>query len=74
MNTEARRAQAARSESPFLTAKQTAYYLGIAPGTLKDLRARDAGPRARLHGGAWRYHIDDIDAWSQARTRGGENA
>ncbi|UIJ44776.1 helix-turn-helix domain-containing protein [Sphingomonas cannabina] len=61
------RAQRAREASPFLTTKQTAFYLGISPATLKALRARKAGPRARKHGRSLRFHIDDIDAWSAAR-------
>ncbi|QGN54089.1 AlpA family transcriptional regulator [Novosphingobium sp. Gsoil 351] len=74
MDDDAHRAQAARQTCPFLTAKQTAFYLGIAPGTLKDLRLHAAGPRGRLHGGAWRYHINDIEAWSNARSRGSDCA
>lgn len=61
------RARRARSASPFLTSKQTAFYLGISPATLKALRARRAGPPARRHCRTLRYHIDDIDAWSKAQ-------
>jgi hypothetical protein len=73
MDDSAERAEAARDTSPFLTAKQTAFYLGIAWSTLKTLRLTDKGPKCRLHGGSWRYHIDDIDAWSAARARGGDH-
>lgn len=66
------RAQAARETCPYLTAKQAAFHLGIAYSTLKGLRLAGAGPKCRLHGRTWRYHIDDIEAWSAARARGGE--
>ncbi|MGY2736596.1 helix-turn-helix transcriptional regulator [Sphingomonas sp. UYP23] len=64
------RAQAARDHSPYLTAKQTAYHLGIGYSTLRKLRAAGRAPIGRLHGRTWRYHIDDIDAWSAARASG----
>jgi hypothetical protein len=61
------RARRARIASPFLTSKQTAFYLGISLATLKALRARRVGPPARRHCRTLRYHIDDIDAWSKAQ-------
>jgi predicted DNA-binding transcriptional regulator AlpA len=64
------RAHVARHSCPYLSTKQAAYHLGLSPKTLKNMRTRDAGPRCRMHGRACRYHIDDIDAWSQARGRG----
>ena len=67
------RARAARETCPFLTAKQTAFHLGIAGSTLKAMRLAGKGPRCRLHGRTWRYHIDDIEAWSASRTRGGDH-
>ena len=66
------RARAARKASPFLTAKQAAFHLGLATRTLRAMRAEDVGPRCRQHGRTWRYHIDDIEAWSSARVRGGD--
>ena len=69
----ARRAQAARQACPFLTGKQTAFHLGISHSTLKALRRTGRGPACRLHGGTWRYHIDDIEAWSNEQTRGGDH-
>lgn len=69
----AARAQKARETCPFLTAKQTAFHLGLPYGTLKDMRARGRGPVCRLHGTTWRYHIDDIEAWSNARKGGGDH-
>lgn len=73
MDDIAKRAQAARETCPFLTAKQAAFHLGLAYSTLKALRANGRGPVCRLHGRTWRYHIDDIEAWSNARRRGGDH-
>jgi len=67
----AARAQGARETCPFLTAKQAAFHLGLAYSTLKRLRRTGKGPKCRLHGRTWRYHIDDIEAWSTARVCGG---
>jgi len=68
----AKRAQLARDVCPFLTAKQAAHHLGLGYSTLKGLRLADKGPKCRRHGRTWRYHIDDIEAWSAARARGGD--
>ena len=73
MNDSAERARAARTTNPFLTAKQTAFHLGLAYSTLKAMRARGKGPRCRLHGRTWRYHIDDIEVWSTACAKGGDH-
>ena len=70
----AARAQVARTVCPFLTAKQTAFHLGLGVGALKRMRADGRGPLCRMHGRTWRYHIDDIEAWPAARTRGGARA
>ncbi len=70
----AERARQARKVCPFLTAKQAAFHLGLGLGTLKKMRADGRGPLCRMHGRTWRYHIDDIEAWSAARVRGGANA
>lgn len=67
------RAQKARETCPFLTTKQTAFHLGLAPSTLKGMRAEGRGPVCRLHGRAWYYHIDDIETWSKARCKGGDH-
>lgn len=72
MDDTAIRAQAARDTCPFLTAKQTAFHLGLAYRTLKAMRQSGRGPACRLHGRTWRYHIDDIEVWSNARRRGGD--
>ena len=73
MDDTALRAAKARSTCPFLTAKETAFHLRLAPSTLKGMRAEGRGPACRLHGRAWYYHIDDIEAWSNARKKGGGN-
>ncbi len=73
MDDTAIRAQAARDTCPFLTAKQAAFHLGLAYSTMKRLRQAGTGPKCRLHGRTWRYHIDDIEVWSAARTRGGDH-
>lgn len=72
MDDTAERAQAARETCPFLTAKQAAFHLGLAYSTLKRLRQTGTGPKCRLHGRTWRYHINDIEMWSAARARGGD--
>jgi excisionase family DNA binding protein len=73
MDDVAERAKAARATCPFLTAKQAAFHLGLAYSTMKTLRAEGRGPACRLHGRTWRYHIDDIEAWSNSRRRGGDD-
>jgi len=60
------RAQRARKASPFLGPKQAAFYLGLAPQTLANMRSAGTGPRYRKHGHIVRYHIDDLDRWSCA--------
>ena len=71
MDDTATRAQAARSTCPYLTSKQAAYHLGIAYSTLRALRRAGRAPIGRRHGRTWRYHIDDIEAWSNGRSGGG---
>lgn len=51
-------------ESPFLSLDKSAEYLGIAKGTLINLRCRGKGPkRSRLQ----KYHIDDLNAWMRSQ-------
>ncbi|HEX7693948.1 MAG TPA: helix-turn-helix domain-containing protein [Sphingomonas sp.] len=68
------RAAQARTTCPFLTAKQAAFHLGLAASSLKGMRAKGRGPRCRLHGRAWYYHIEDLEAWSAAHAKGGGDA
>lgn len=54
-------------DSPYLTTKQAARYLGFSARTLEAMRRKGEGPPFRYHGNRIRYHIDDLDAWSAAR-------
>lgn len=60
-----RRAARARKGSPFLNTAQAAHYIGLAERTLETMRTEGTGPRFRRHGRFVRYHIDDLDAWSE---------
>lgn len=73
MDDTATRAQEARTTCPYLTAKQAAFHLGIAYSTLRAMRRTGRAPVGRLHGRTWRYHIDDLEAWSRARSSGGRH-
>ena len=63
------RGEKARQTSPFLTTKQAAFHLGLAASSLKSMRLEGRGPDCRMHGRAWYYHIDDIEAWSNAHKK-----
>lgn len=65
MDDEIARAGRARKGTPFLTTVQAAFYLGLSPRTLGAMRADGIGPRFRRHSRLVRYHIDDLDSWSQ---------
>ncbi|TCM12987.1 helix-turn-helix protein [Novosphingobium sp. PhB165] len=67
------RAKSARETHPFLTSKQAAFHLGLAVVTLKGMRRNGTGPRCRKHGRDWRYHIDDLEAWSLSNAAGGDH-
>ncbi|MCB1556924.1 MAG: helix-turn-helix domain-containing protein [Alphaproteobacteria bacterium] len=69
MEKEFSRAAKARKECPFLSTKEAAYYLGLSTRTLEKMRLTGHGPRFRKHGRYVRYHIDDIEAWSEGRQR-----
>lgn len=66
---DALRATRAKKGSPFLDTKQAAYYLGLSRRTLEKMRSARCGPRYRKHGRAVRYHIADLDRWSDVQTR-----
>jgi hypothetical protein len=70
MQDEPDRAAQARRASPFLNTKQAAFYLNLSPRTLAKMRCQRRGPKCRKHASTWRYHIDDLNAWSNARTPG----
>lgn len=59
------RAAEARKGSTFLNTAQAAHYLNLRPKTLVNMRATGEGPSFRRHGRFIRYHIDDLDRWSQ---------
>jgi len=56
----------ARENCPFLCTKEAAPYLGLSSRTLEKMRVSGRGPSFRKHGRYVRYHIDDLNAWSQA--------
>jgi excisionase family DNA binding protein len=64
------RAATARTGSPFLTTAQAAAYIGLSKRTLEKMRGHGRGPFYRRHGRFVRYHIDDLDAWSQDHSHG----
>lgn len=63
------RAASARKGSPFLNTAQAAHYLGLSPRRLEEMREEGSGPTYRKHGSAVRYHIKDLDAWSETSKR-----
>jgi excisionase family DNA binding protein len=67
MEDDAERAAKAKKGSPFLTTAQAAYYVGLSPRTLERMRLTGRGPRFRKHGRYVRYHIAELDAWSESR-------
>ncbi len=60
------RAAEAKKGSPFLTTDQAAHYIGLAKQTLEKMRRERRGPPYRKHGRYVRYHIADLDGWSEA--------
>ena len=66
-----RAAHAARG-SPFLSPQQAAHYLGLSVRTLQEYRSAGKGPRFRRHSRHVRYHIADLEAWSQAKGQAGD--
>jgi excisionase family DNA binding protein len=69
MDDAAARAANAKKGSPFLTTVQAAHYIGLSPRTFERMRRAGGGPRFRKHGRYVRYHIADLDAWSEARSK-----
>ncbi len=52
------------SEGPFLTSKQTAYYLGLQERSLERLRRTQSGPRYIRIGRQVRYDVRDVLAFA----------
>jgi excisionase family DNA binding protein len=73
MDDSDKRARLARQTNPFLTMKQAAFHLGLSLRSFQRLQAAGTGPRGRRHGRSWRFHIDDIEAWSRDSGTGGEH-
>lgn len=69
MGDENERAARAKKGSPFLSTSQAALYLCLSPRTLEKMRLTGDGPKYRKHGRFVRYHINDLDNWSQERGR-----
>ncbi len=67
------RANRAKGGSPYLNTDQAAAYLKFSSRMLKRLRRAGKGPVFRLHSRFVQYHIDDLDAWSDARSVGGSH-
>lgn len=59
------RANRAKRGTPFLSTEQAAFYLGVSPRKLQELRSTGEGPPFRRHCRYVRYHIDDLDSWSR---------
>ncbi|WEK02154.1 MAG: helix-turn-helix domain-containing protein [Candidatus Sphingomonas phytovorans] len=67
------RAARARNGTPFVSPEQAAFYLGMSVRTLQEYRSAGTGPRYRRHSRHVRYHIDDLDAWSQRQGEAGDH-
>ncbi|MDF1719243.1 helix-turn-helix transcriptional regulator [Actibacterium sp. D379-3] len=67
MQDDQSRASEAKKGSPFLTTREAAHYLSLSYRTLEKMRLTGNGPRFRKHGRYVRYHIADLDAWSEGR-------
>jgi hypothetical protein len=63
------RAARAKKGSPFLSTEQAAFYLGLSARKLQQMRGQGGGPLFRRHNRYVRYHIDDLDDWSQGAIR-----
>jgi hypothetical protein len=63
------RAERAKKGTPFLSTEQAAFYLGLSPRKLQEMRAAGDGPVHRRHCRYVRYHIDDLESWSRQSGR-----
>ena len=69
MQDDQSRASDAKKGSPFLTTREAAHYLSLSYRTLEKMRLTGNGPRFRKHGRYVRYHIADLDIWSEGRRK-----
>lgn len=65
MDDDIARAAKAKKGSPFLSTEQAAFYLGLSPRRMQQMRTTACGPEFRRHSRFVRYHIADLDAWSE---------
>ncbi|MBL4696450.1 MAG: helix-turn-helix domain-containing protein [Rhizobiaceae bacterium] len=56
-------------DEPFFTTKEAARFLVLKANTLEKMRVYGGGPIYRKHGRYVRYHIDDLNAWSNQRIK-----
>lgn len=66
---DAERAAKAKKGSPFLSTAQAAFFVGLSRRTLEKMRVQGLGPVYRKHGRYVRYHIADVEAWSNAHLK-----
>jgi len=69
MDDDIARAADAKKGSPFLNTDQAARYVGLSRQALEKMRRQGRGPRFRKHGRYVRYHIADLDHWSDAHRK-----
>lgn len=53
----------------FYTTNEAATFLILKPNTLEKMRVYGGGPVYRKHGRSVRYHIDDLNGWSNLRKK-----
>ena len=58
-----------RADSPYMTCRETAAFLGLSPRSLDRRRVSGEGPAFRKFGGSVRYARADLDAWADSRRR-----
>lgn len=68
MDDDIQRAERAKRGSPYLNTAQAAHYLGVSVRSMQRMRAKGEGPTPRRHARMVQYHIDDLQAWSRARS------
>ncbi|WP_297494717.1 AlpA family transcriptional regulator [Acidocella sp.] len=66
MDDDNARAANAKKGSPFLNTDQAAFFVGLSRRTLEKMRTAGGGPHYRKHGRYVRYHIADLEEWSNS--------
>lgn len=56
-------------DNPYLNTKEAAARLRLSTNTLEKMRVRGTGPVYRKHGRYVRYHIDDLEKYSEDSKR-----